>query len=44
MKIDSFNARLLKDKGAFHSINFAGLSPDIFKHPVYGAEGSPQNI
>jgi len=34
-------AELLKESGAIHSINLAGLSPDLFKHPVYGAEGSP---
>ncbi|MCP4258168.1 MAG: amidohydrolase family protein [Planctomycetes bacterium] len=42
--ITESTAKLLKRKGAFQCINFAGISPDIFKHPVYGAEGSPQNI
>jgi imidazolonepropionase-like amidohydrolase len=33
-------AQLIKDRGAFHSINLAALSSDLFKHPVYGAAGS----
>lgn len=37
-------AEMLKDVGGFHSANLAGLSPDLFKHPVYGAEGSPQRL
>ena len=37
-------AKFLKEKGAFQCINFAGISPDIFKHAVYGAVGSPQYI
>jgi imidazolonepropionase-like amidohydrolase len=37
-------AKLLTKKGAFHSLNLAGTSPDLFKHPVYGAEGTPPYI
>lgn len=37
-------AALLKKKGAFQVINFAGISPDLFKHPVYGKVGSPPYI
>lgn len=37
-------AEFLQEKGAFHSINLAGMSPMLFEHPVYGAEGSPQRI
>ncbi len=37
-------AKLLKEKGAFLVPNLAGISPDLLKHPVYGKEGSPQNI
>lgn len=37
-------AELLKGAGAYHSCNLAALSPDLFKHPVYGAVGSPQRI
>lgn len=37
-------AKLLKDKGAFHSLNLASMSPELFKHPVYGKPGSPQRI
>ena len=37
-------AKMLIKKGAFHSLNLAGTSPDLFKHPVYGAEGTPPYI
>jgi imidazolonepropionase-like amidohydrolase len=37
-------AKLLIEKGAFIVPNLAGISPDIFKHPVYGKVGSPQYI
>ncbi|MCP4386324.1 MAG: amidohydrolase family protein [Hyphomicrobiales bacterium] len=38
-------ARLLKEKGAFIAPFIAGvLSDELFTHPVYGAEGSPQNL
>jgi imidazolonepropionase-like amidohydrolase len=42
--ISESTARVLKEKGAFQSINFAAISPDLFKHPVYGKVGSPQYI
>ena len=34
-------AELLKELGAFHSINFAGINPALFNHPVYGDTSSP---
>ncbi len=38
-------ARLLKEKGAFIAPYLAGvLSDELFTHPVYGKEGSPQNL
>ena len=37
-------AKLVIEKGAFHSLNAASLSPDLFKHAVYGAVGTPPYI
>jgi imidazolonepropionase-like amidohydrolase len=37
-------AKLMVEKGAFLSLNLAGTSPDLFKHPVYGAKGTPPYI
>ena len=34
-------AKLMIEKGAFLSLNLAGTSPDLLKHPVYGAKGIP---
>jgi imidazolonepropionase-like amidohydrolase len=42
--IDEPTARLLKEKGAFIAPFTTGLSPESLKHPVYGKEGTPQNI
>jgi imidazolonepropionase-like amidohydrolase len=37
-------AKLVIEKGAFHSLNASSLSPDLFKHAVYGAVGTPPYI
>lgn len=37
-------AKLMIEKGAFLSLNLAGISPDLLKHPVYGAVGTPPYI
>ena len=37
-------AKLMIEKGAFLSLNLAGTSPDLLKHPVYGAVGTPPYI
>ena len=37
-------AQLMIEKGAFLSLNLAGTSPDLLKHPVYGAVGTPPYI
>jgi imidazolonepropionase-like amidohydrolase len=37
-------ANLMVEKGAFLSLNLAGTSLDLFKHPVYGAEGTPPYV
>ena len=37
-------AKLMVEKGAFLSLNLAGTSPNLFKHPVYGAKGTPPYI
>jgi imidazolonepropionase-like amidohydrolase len=42
--IDESTALLLKEKGAFIAPFTTGLSPESLKHPVYGKEGTPQNI
>jgi len=43
--ISEETAVLLKEKGAFIAPFIAGvLSDELFTHPVYGKEGSPQNM
>jgi imidazolonepropionase-like amidohydrolase len=42
--INDETMKVLVEKGAFLSPNMAGLSPEIFMHPVYGKLGSPQRI
>ena len=37
-------AKVMIEKGAFLSLNLAGTSPDLLKHPVYGAVGTPPYI
>lgn len=37
-------AKVMVEKGAFLSLNLAGTSPDLLKHPVYGAIGTPPYI
>jgi len=37
-------AKLMIEKGAFIVPNVAAISKEALKHPVYGKEGSPQNI
>lgn len=37
-------AKLMIEKGAFLSLNLAGTSPGLLKHPVYGAVGTPPYI
>ena len=42
--IDESTAKLLKKKGAFISPYVGGFSEEVFQHPLYGKEGSPQNL
>ena len=43
--IKESTARLMKEKGAFIAPYIAGVvSDELFSHPVYGKEGSPQNL
>jgi imidazolonepropionase-like amidohydrolase len=42
--IDEKGMKLLVKKGAFIAPFTAAMSPEVFKHPVYGKEGSPQYI
>lgn len=42
--ISEKTAKLLKKKGAFIAPFTTGFSEEVFKHPVYGKEGTPQNI
>jgi len=40
--IDEEGMKLLVKKGGYIAPFTAALSPEVFKHPVYGKEGSPQ--